>query len=50
MVDPFVMLEVREGRGRYTSVVNDNPDPEWDEVIDLVVDDPVRFKHIVLWS
>lgn len=39
-VDPFVMLEVREGRSSHTSTKPNSISPTWDETIELVVDDP----------
>lgn len=39
-VDPFCVLEVRDGRPLRTRTVDDNPNPEWDETFDFVVDDP----------
>ncbi|GAB4813356.1 hypothetical protein N2152v2_000402 [Parachlorella kessleri] len=38
-VDPFVTMEVREGRPKKTQVKDDQPNPVWNEEFDFVVDD-----------
>ena len=48
-VDPYVKLEVRKGRPAETSTIKNNPNPVWDEDIDLVVDNPeVQELSIVI--
>jgi Ca2+-dependent lipid-binding protein len=37
--DPFVVLEVREGRPVQSAVVANNTNPVWDEEFHLIVDD-----------
>jgi Ca2+-dependent lipid-binding protein len=44
-VDPYVMLEVREGRSLQTSAKSNDTDPVWGEELDFVVDDPVE-QHL----
>jgi len=38
-VDPFVQLEIREGRPRRTKTIQNEENPVWNETIDLIVDD-----------
>lgn len=38
-VDPFVQLEIREGRPRKTKTIQNEENPVWNETIDLIVDD-----------
>ena len=40
-VDPFVTLEIREGRPAQTTMIPNNINPIWGEDLDLVVDDPL---------
>lgn len=50
VVDPYVILEVRTGRPSETSFIKNNPNPIWNEDIDLVVDDPIvqELKIVVM--
>lgn len=50
VVDPYVVLEIRTGRPSETSFIKNNPNPVWNEDIDLVVDDPVvqELKIVVM--
>jgi len=40
-VDPYVTLEIREGRPARTTMIPNNMNPVWGEDLDLVVDDPL---------
>lgn len=39
-VDPFVQLSVRDGRKLSTKTVWNNKNPEYNEVLNFIVDDP----------
>uniref|UniRef100_A0A1D1ZVZ1 Extended synaptotagmin-3 n=1 Tax=Auxenochlorella protothecoides TaxID=3075 RepID=A0A1D1ZVZ1_AUXPR len=41
-VDPFVKVEVREGKGLQTTTIDNNSHPEWNETMLFVVDDPLK--------
>ncbi|KAL4515644.1 hypothetical protein Ndes2437B_g07071 [Nannochloris sp. 'desiccata'] len=50
-VDPFVTLEVREGRAAQTTVIPNNMNPFWGEDLDLVVDDPLtQVLKLAVWD
>jgi hypothetical protein len=50
-VDPFVTLEIREGRAAQTTTIPNNPNPIWGEDLDLVVDDPLtQVLKLAVWD
>ena len=38
-------MQVREGRPKTTSTIDNNPNPVWNEEFDFIVDDPV--SHVM---
>ena len=50
-VDPYVTLEVREGRAAQTTTIPNNPNPIWGEDLDLVVDNPLtQVLKLAVWD
>ncbi|KDD73920.1 hypothetical protein H632_c1729p0, partial [Helicosporidium sp. ATCC 50920] len=41
-VDPFCVLELRDGRALRTRTIDDQPNPTWNETFDFVLDDPSK--------
>ena len=46
-VDPFVQVELRKGRTVKTQVIQNDPNPTWNETVDIVVDDFHKQKLTV---
>lgn len=39
-VDPFVVAEIRKNRNNKTQTIQNNSEPQWNEELDLLLDDP----------
>lgn len=46
VIDPFVVVQVKPDRFARTTTKQDSPNPEWNEQLDVVVDEPVESQYL----